>query len=92
MCCLCYWDCFCDFNLLQGLEKVGVDPPKGTIIPLFDPPAGFSPGDIAILHVFRLTQRMVTATIVSLAIKGHIKISYLKRNIVWKGFQRIPVL
>ncbi len=64
----------------KAWKKVGVDPPKGTIIPLFDPPAGFSPGDIAILHVFRLTQRMVTATIVSLAIKGHIKISYLKKK------------
>ncbi|MGF1556856.1 DUF2207 domain-containing protein [Paucihalobacter sp.] len=64
----------------KAWKKVGVDPPKGTIIPLFDPPIGFSPGEIAILHVFRLTQRMVTASIVSLAVKGHIKISYLKKK------------
>lgn len=65
---------------IKAWKKVGVDPPKGTIIPLFDPPAGFSPGDIAILHVLNMTQRMVTASIVSLAVKGHIKISYLKKK------------
>lgn len=64
----------------KAWKKVGVDPPKGTIIPLFDPPAGFSPADIAMLHVLRMTQRMVTASIVSLAVKGHIKISYLKKK------------
>lgn len=64
----------------KAWKKVGVDPPKGTIIPLFDPPSGFSPAEIAMLHVMRMTQRMVTAAIVSLAVKGHIKISYLKKK------------
>ncbi|TPV35412.1 DUF2207 domain-containing protein [Paucihalobacter ruber] len=64
----------------KAWKKVGVDPPKGTIIPLFDPPAGFSPGDIAVLHVLNMAQRMVTASIVSLAIKQHIKISYIKKK------------
>ncbi len=64
----------------RAWKKVGVDPPKRTIIPLFDPPAGFSPGDIAMLYVLRMTQRAVTASIVSLAVKGHIKIVYLKKK------------
>lgn len=64
----------------RAWKKVGVDPPKQTIIPLFDPPTGFSPGDIAVLHVLRMTQRAVTASIVSLAIKGQIKIKYLQKK------------
>lgn len=64
----------------RAWKKVGVDPPKGTIFPQFDPPEGFSPGDIAVLHVLRMSQRVVTASIVSLAVKGHIKITYLKKK------------
>lgn len=63
----------------KAWKKVGVDPPKGTIIPLFDPPANFSPADIAVIHGIRMTQRAFTAAIVNLAIKGHIKINYVKK-------------
>lgn len=68
------------FIYYRAWKKVGVDPPKGTIFPQFDPPEGFSPGDIAVLHVLRMSQRVVTASIVSLAVKGHIKITYLKKK------------
>jgi uncharacterized membrane protein len=64
----------------RAWRKVGVDPPKGTIIPLFDPPAGFSPADITILHSLFMNQRAITAAIVNMAVKGHIKISYLKKK------------
>lgn len=68
------------FIYYRAWKKVGVDPAKGTIFPQFDPPEGFSPGDIAVLHVLRMSQRVVTASIVSLAVKGHIKITYLKKK------------
>ena len=57
-------------------KKVGVDPPKGTIIPLFDPPQGFSPAEVAMLHKQGMTKNALTATIVNLAVKGHININY----------------
>lgn len=60
----------------KAWKKVGVDPPKGTIIPLFDPPEGFSPAEISLLHRIRMSKRALTATIVNLAVKGHIKINY----------------
>ncbi len=64
----------------RAWKKVGVDPPKGTIIPLFDPPAGFSPGDTAFLHKMYITQRVISAAIVSMAVKGHLKITNLKKK------------
>ncbi len=64
----------------RAWRKVGVDPPKGTIFPQFDPPEGFSPADVAILSRLAMSQRAITAAIVNMAIKGHIKIIYLKKK------------
>lgn len=64
----------------RAWKKVGVDPPKGTIFPLFDPPTGFSPAAIAILHVMKMTQRAFTACIISLAVKGYVFINYSKKK------------
>ena len=61
-------------------KKVGVDPPKGTIIPLFDPPANFSPADIAVLHKMKMSRRALSSSIVNLAVKGHIKIMYSNKK------------
>ncbi len=58
----------------KAWRKVGIDPPKGTIIPLFDPPEGFSPADTAFLHRMQMTQRAFTSAIVSMAVKGYLKI------------------
>ncbi len=68
------------FLYYKAWKKVGVDPPKGTIIPLFDPPAGFSPADTAFLHKMYMTQRVISAAIVSMAVKGHLKIINLKKK------------
>jgi uncharacterized membrane protein len=64
----------------KAWKKVGVDPPKGTIFPQFDPPSGFSPADVAVLDRMFMSQRAITAAIVNMAVKGHIKISYLKKK------------
>src|SRR5690606_19210686 len=64
----------------RAWKKVGVDPPKGTIFPQFDPPPGFSPGELAVLHNLRLSQRAVSAAIVNMAVKGHIKIDYSSKK------------
>ncbi|GGD84039.1 DUF2207 domain-containing protein [Planktosalinus lacus] len=72
------------FVYYRSWRKVGVDPPKGTIFPQFDPPKGFSPAQIAILQSLRMTQRAVTAAIVNMAVKGHLKIVYSKKKYTLK--------
>lgn len=64
----------------KAWRKVGVDPPKGTIFPQFDPPPGFSPGELAVLQNLSLSQRAVSAAIVNMAVKGHIKIDYSSKK------------
>ncbi|MCR9183553.1 MAG: DUF2207 domain-containing protein [Flavobacteriaceae bacterium] len=68
------------FIYYRAWKKVGVDPPKGTIFPQFDPPEGFSPADCAVLQRLRLTQIAVSSAIVNMAVKGHIKITYDKKK------------
>lgn len=64
----------------RAWRKVGVDPPKGTIFPQFDPPPGFSPGELAVLHRLQFSQRAVTAAIVNMAVKGLVKIVYMNKK------------
>ena len=55
-------------------NKVGRDPPKGTIIPLFRPPAGLSPAGARYLREYGLDDRGFAAALVGLAVKKHLKI------------------
>ncbi len=54
--------------------KVGRDPDKGTIVPLFEPPEDFSPA--ATRYVMRMgyDHKAFTAAIVSMAVKGYLTI------------------
>lgn len=55
--------------------KYGRDPKPGTIIPLFYPPAGFSPAECAYLkRAGRKTNEMFGSNLLSLAVKGYINI------------------
>ncbi|MFA5928562.1 MAG: DUF2207 domain-containing protein [Candidatus Margulisiibacteriota bacterium] len=55
--------------------KVGRDPKKGTIIPRYAPPAGFSPAAVRVLMKMGYDEQSFAACLVDLAIKGHLKIS-----------------
>lgn len=61
-------------------KKHGIDPPKGTIYPIFNPPGNFSPAEIGFLRSMGMTQRSMTAAIVSMAIKGFLRINKTKRK------------
>ncbi|GAA0879792.1 hypothetical protein GCM10009119_27610 [Algoriphagus jejuensis] len=52
----------------------GIDPPKPTVIPLFDPPANLSPASVGMLSKGFFWQDFVTASVVSLASKGFLRI------------------
>jgi hypothetical protein len=55
--------------------KVGRDPQKRAIIPRFKPPEGLSPAAVRYVHKRRFDRKSLTATVVSLAVKGVLTIS-----------------
>lgn len=59
---------------LRKWKAVGKDPRKGTIIPLFDPPQGFSAATTGFLHKMGMNEKIITALLVDMAIKGYLKI------------------
>ncbi|ODT48394.1 DUF2207 domain-containing protein [Devosia sp. 63-57] len=64
------------YNLIAW-NKVGRDPPKGTIIPLFHPPEGFSPALTHYVHRWGFANSgwtALTAAIFSLGVKGLVTI------------------
>ncbi|MFL5259142.1 MAG: DUF2207 domain-containing protein, partial [Hyphomicrobiales bacterium] len=67
---------------LYAWSKVGRDPPKGTIVPLFGPPAGMGPP--AVRYVWRedFDDKTFAAAIVGLAVKGRAHISDLHDDYV----------
>jgi uncharacterized membrane protein YgcG len=61
-------------------KAVGKDPVKGTIIPLFDPPAGFTPAATGYLMKQAMNDRVFTAALVNLAVHGYLKIIHNKKD------------
>ena len=62
---------------LTAWNRVGRDPPKGTIIPLFHPPKGFSPALTHYVHNWGFTNSgwtAMTAAIFDLGVKGLLRI------------------
>jgi hypothetical protein len=59
---------------LAAWHKVGRDPEKGTIIPKYAPPKGISPAAARYLMRTTFDDKAFTAAIMSLAVKGHIRI------------------
>ncbi|MGB5289049.1 MAG: DUF2207 domain-containing protein, partial [Ignavibacteriaceae bacterium] len=54
--------------------RVGKDPSKGLIIPLYEPPANMSPAAIRFIMEMGYDDKTFTSTIVSLAVKGYLRI------------------
>lgn len=58
----------------QSWNSVGRDPTPGTIIPLFEPPTGFSPAATRFVSKMQFDQSAFTAAIISMAVKGYLTI------------------
>ncbi|HEY6626528.1 MAG TPA: DUF2207 domain-containing protein [Ignavibacteriaceae bacterium] len=54
--------------------RVGKDPAKGLIIPLYEPPDNMSPASVRFVSEMGYDSKIFTSTIVSLAVKGYLKI------------------
>lgn len=60
---------------LAAWLKVGKDPEKGTIYPLFKPPARFSPAAVRFVKKMGYSDKIFAAAIVDMAVKGYVKIT-----------------
>src|SRR5215470_7154271 len=56
-------------------QRVGRDPPRGTVIPLFGPPTGMSAAAARYVNNFGFDQRCFTAAVVDCGVNGHLKIT-----------------
>lgn len=56
-------------------NKVGRDPPRGTIIPLYEPPAGLSPAAVRYIRRMEFDSKVLVAAIINMAVKRFVKIS-----------------
>ena len=61
-------------------RKYGRDPDLGSISPRYDPPTGMSPAEAGILIDLMVDNRDVAATLVDLAVRGHIRIHEFERS------------
>ncbi|BCW88473.1 hypothetical protein sos41_16130 [Alphaproteobacteria bacterium SO-S41] len=61
--------------LYWAWTKWGRDPPRGTIIPLFSPPDNMEPAEARFLHDMGYDNKIFAAAIVSMAVKGAVKIA-----------------
>jgi Predicted membrane protein (DUF2207) len=55
---------------------VGRDPPRGVIVPLFDPPDGLSPAAICYLRRCGFDGSALLPTLLQIAVKGHLRIKW----------------
>lgn len=55
--------------------RVGRDPGKGTIIPLFEPPTGFSPAAIRYVMRMGFDAKNFATAVMDMAVKGYLRIS-----------------
>jgi len=68
----------------------GRDPRRGVIIPLYEPPPGFSPAAVRHLSRMGYDNRAFAVTIVSLAVKGALRIEQEKKFLGGKTFTLVP--
>lgn len=65
---------------LWAWNKVGRDPRAGTIIPRFKAPPGLSPAAVRYVQKMSFDDKAMSAAIISLAIKGHLRIINPKKK------------
>lgn len=54
--------------------QVGRDPKPGTIIPLFEPPQGFSPAAVRFVRHMGFDHKAFAAALIHMAVRGHLEI------------------
>jgi uncharacterized membrane protein YgcG len=62
------------FYYLVAWDRVGRDPRRGVIMPLFEPPPGLSPAAVRYLVRMGYDNRCLTAAVLNMAVKGYLTI------------------
>ena len=55
-------------------RQVGQDPAPGTVIPLFNPPKGFTPAAVRFVDQMNFDRQAFTAAVINMAVKGYLTI------------------
>jgi uncharacterized membrane protein YgcG len=63
------------FFYYYAWQRVGRDPQRGTVIPLFGPPTGMSAAATRYVNNLAFDQRCFTAAVVDCGVNGHLKIT-----------------
>ena len=63
------------FFYYYAWQRVGRDPPGGTVIPLFGPPTGMSAAATRYVNNLGFDQRCFTAAVVDCGVNGHLRIT-----------------
>jgi uncharacterized membrane protein YgcG len=72
--------------------RVGRDPPRGTIIPLFGPPEGLSAAAVRYVERMAFDDRCFTAAIIDLGVNGHVRLTGAgKDTTIWRNDGGKPV-
>lgn len=59
---------------LMVWRKYGKDPDEGVIVTRYEPPSGFSPASLRYIHQMYYDNKVMTAAVVNLAVKGYLEI------------------
>ena len=72
--------------------RIGRDPRKGTMVPLFTPPDDLSPAALRYVLTRSFDNRSVAASLVALGIKGKVKLIEEDGGLFWRNKKRIDRL
>lgn len=64
--------------------RYGRDPEKGTVYPLFEPPAGFGPAALGYIYFQKFSNQLTAATMVDAAVRQRIKIDVERDGLIFK--------
>jgi len=64
--------------------RFGRDPERGSVYPLFEPPAGYSPAALGYIYSQKFTQQLTAATMVDAAVRNKIKIDVEREGFIIK--------
>lgn len=64
--------------------RYGRDPEKGTVYPLFEPPAGYGPAALGYIYAQKFSNQLTAATLVDAAVRHKIKIDVERDGLIFK--------
>jgi uncharacterized membrane protein YgcG len=64
--------------------RYGRDPEKGTVYPLFEPPAGFGPAALGYIYYQKFSNQLTAAIMVDAAVRHRIKIDVERDGLIFK--------